>query len=87
MPPTDLIQALRKRPFQAFRLLISDGSKYDIHHPELLMVGLGSAVIGIPAAGQATLPYEHYVTVDTRHLVKMIPLPEAAAPASGATSN
>ena len=47
-----------------------------------MLVGLGSAVIGIAAAGQTTLPYERYETVDIRHILKMIPL-AAAAPADG----
>lgn len=82
MPPLDILQALRKRPFQSFRLLVSDGTSYDVRHPELVMVGLGSLVIGIPAAGQTQLPYERYETIALNHVVKMLPL-EAPAPASG----
>jgi hypothetical protein len=73
MPPADLLQALRKRPFEPFRIQVSDNSFYDVRHPELVMVGLGSAVIGIPAAGQAPPVYERYETVDLRHIVKLIP--------------
>lgn len=78
MPPLDLLQALRKRPFEPFRLSISDGSSYDVRHPELVMVGLGSLVIGVPAAGQPGL-YERYETIALNHIVKMLPL-EAPAP-------
>jgi hypothetical protein len=79
MPPADLLQALRKRPFEPFRLQISDGSTYAVPHPELVMVGMGSAIIGIPASGQTQLPYERYETVDLRHIVKMVPLTGAAS--------
>ncbi|HEY7424389.1 MAG TPA: hypothetical protein VH682_09195 [Gemmataceae bacterium] len=82
MPPADLLQALRKRPFEPFRIQVSDGSVYDVPHPELVLVGLGSAVIGIPAAGQTQLPYERYETVALRHVVKLIPLSTPTAPAS-----
>lgn len=82
MPPLDILQALRKRPFEPFRLLISDGTSYDVRHPEVALVGLGSLVIGIPAAGQTQLPYERYETIDLRHVVKMLPL-EATAPTGG----
>jgi hypothetical protein len=78
MPPLDLLQTLRKRPFEPFRLLISDGSSHDVRHPELVMVGLGSLVIGVPAAGQPGL-YERYETIALNHIVKMLPL-EAPAP-------
>ncbi|MGH7174255.1 MAG: hypothetical protein ACRELG_28630 [Gemmataceae bacterium] len=81
MPPLDLLQALDKRPFEPFRLLISDGSTYDVHHPELIMVGIGSIVVGVSAAGQPRL-YERYETIALSHVVKMMPL-EAAAPTTG----
>lgn len=86
MPPADLLQALRKRPFEPFRLQISDGSAYEVRHPELVLVGMGSAVIGIPAAGQTQLPYERYETVDLRHVVKLIPLAAPAADAGNGQS-
>lgn len=82
MPPLDILQALRKRPFEPFRLLISDGTSYDVRHPEVVLVGIGSLVIGIPAAGQTQLPYERYETLALNHIVKMLPL-EAAAPTAG----
>lgn len=81
MPPADLLQALRKRPFEPFRIQVSDGSVYNVHHPELVMVGMGSAIIGMPAAGQTQLPYERYETIALNHIVKLIPL-SATAPAS-----
>ncbi|HWG41198.1 MAG TPA: hypothetical protein VN688_00320 [Gemmataceae bacterium] len=80
MPPADLLQVLRKRPFEPFRLEVSDGTAYEVRHPELVMVGLGSILIGIPASGQTQLPYERFETVDLRHVVKLIPL---SAPAVG----
>ena len=81
MPPLDLLQALRKRPFEPFRIHVSDGTAYDVRHPELVMVGLGSAVVGVPATGQPRL-YERYETIALNHIVKMLPL-EATAPSSG----
>jgi hypothetical protein len=36
MSPFDLIELLRIRPFQPFRIYASDGRTYDIHHPEPL---------------------------------------------------
>ncbi|MGH7169022.1 MAG: hypothetical protein ACRELF_18935, partial [Gemmataceae bacterium] len=81
--PLDILQALRKRPFEPFRLQISDGSTYDVRHPEVILVGLGSLVIGIPAAGQTQLPYERYETIDLSHVVKMLPLETPASASNG----
>lgn len=74
MPPADLLQALRKRPFEPFRIQVSDSTGYDVRHPELVMVGLGSVVIGIPAAGQQPPVYERYETIALQRVVKLVPL-------------
>ena len=79
MSPVDLVQAVRKRPFEPFRILASDGSTYDIRHPELVMVGLGAVIIGVPAAGQTQPVYERAETVSLGHVVKLLPLSESAA--------
>jgi hypothetical protein len=49
MPPADLLTVLRHRPFVPFRLVCTDGMSYQIAHPELVMVSLGSAIIGYPS--------------------------------------
>jgi hypothetical protein len=46
-----LIDALRTSPFRPFRLHISDGTTYDIRHPEMLMVTRHSAIVGILESG------------------------------------
>jgi hypothetical protein len=74
MPPADLLQALRRRPFMPFRLEVSDGTAYEVRHPELVMVGLGSVLIGVAAEGQSQPLYERTEYVDLRHVVKLIPL-------------
>jgi hypothetical protein len=74
MSSNDLLQALRKRPFEPFRIQVSDESTYEVRHPELVMVGLGSISIGIPATGQPQPVYERVETVSLRHVVKLIPL-------------
>ena len=74
MSPIDVLQALRKQPFEPFRIQVSDGSTYDVRHPELAMVGLGSVSIGIPAAGEAQPVYERVETISLGHVVKLVPL-------------
>ncbi len=38
MRPDDVLQMLRNRPFEPFRIHMSDGSEYVIRHPELSLV-------------------------------------------------
>lgn len=83
MPPQDLLQALRRQPFAPFRIHVSDGTVYDVHHPELVMVGLASAVVGVPAQNQPAPVYERYETVDLRHVVRLVPLPAAQTAGHG----
>src|SRR5207249_7839013 len=47
MTPNEILAELRRRPFEAFRLHLSDGSSYDVRSPELCMVGINSVVIGL----------------------------------------
>jgi hypothetical protein len=75
---TDLIDVLRKRPFVPFRIRLSDGTVYDVRHPELVMVGLGSAIIGIPPAGKTQPIFERTENVSLEHIVKLVPLPASA---------
>jgi hypothetical protein len=77
MSPADILQALRKRPFEPFRIEVSDGTAYEVRHPEMVMVGLGSLSIGIPPVGALQPVYERVETVSLRHIVKLIPLTQS----------
>jgi hypothetical protein len=70
--PNEIFQDLRKRPFEPFRLQISDGTQ--------CMVRMASVVIGVPPDPTSTL-YEHTLRIDCRHIVKQFPLPPQSAPA------
>ena len=83
MPPADLLQALRRRPFEPFRLHVLDGTVYDVRHPELVMVAVASAVVGVPAAGTAPPQIDRYEVVDLRHVSRLVPLATAASPGNG----
>jgi hypothetical protein len=75
----DLLSALRKRPFEPFRIQVSDGTNYDVRHPELVMVGLGAVIVGVPAPGQDKPIYERTETINLNHVVKLLPLPSQTA--------
>jgi hypothetical protein len=46
MRPEDLRQFVRKQPFQPFRIVTTKGSKYEIHHPDRLIVLRTRFVVG-----------------------------------------
>jgi hypothetical protein len=83
MPPQDLLKAIRQRPFAPFRLHVSDGTIYEIRHPELLMVSPRSAIVGLPPKEKTAAQVEDYEIVDLRHIVRLEPLATAAG--SGAS--
>lgn len=82
MTPNEIREDLRKQPFRPLRLFVDDGSQYDILHPELYMVGLGSVIVGL--ASDPTSPYfERTVRIDCRHISRILPLPISPTSANG----
>jgi hypothetical protein len=78
MPPDELLRAARRRPFEPFRIHVSDGAAYDISHPDMILPGQRSLVVGLP--GDPQRPYEQFVTIALLHVTRLEPL---VSPASG----
>jgi hypothetical protein len=70
MGPADLLTVLRRRPFEPFRIILSDGVTYDIRHPDLVMVTPTGAVIGYPDPSQPGLML-HLDMVGLEHVVRL----------------
>jgi hypothetical protein len=77
----DLVQAQRTTPFRPFRLHLSDGTVFDIRHPEMLMVTRHTAIVGIldnggerGTAGERP-DIERAATVDLLHVTQLEELP------------
>jgi hypothetical protein len=79
MTPNDLREDLRAQPFRPIRLVVSDGSHYDIQHPELCMVGLGSVIIGLSNDPNSPF-FERTVRMDNRAISHVLPLPVTTPP-------
>lgn len=79
MRPEDLLNYLRRRPFQPFRVTLTDGRTYDVHHPELAMVGRSSVAIGQMQPQEAEPIYDRMVTVSLLHIMQIEPIVPAAA--------
>ena len=82
MDPKELLSATRRRPFVPFRLTSTEGSVYDVRHPEFCMVGKRSVVLGLEPLEEEQSLFEHSVTFDVLHIVKLEPLDAAAPPKS-----
>jgi hypothetical protein len=81
MAPEELRNAVTRSPFEPFRIYLTDGAKYEIRHPDLVMVGRRSVVIGFTTRSPAEPRpiYDRYTTVDPLHIVRMEPI-EAMSP-------
>ena len=65
------------------RLHVSDGTVYDVRHPEQLMVSAESAVVGLPSTGLPPPAVERYEIVALSHIVRLEPLEAAKAAGNG----
>jgi hypothetical protein len=73
MAPEEIRDTLRHQPFEPFRLVMTDGGSYEIHHPDLLWVGQRSASVGLVGdAGKEF--FERSATVDLLHVVRLEPI-------------
>lgn len=74
--PDDIQARLRERPFRPLRLIASEGLRYDITHPDLVLVGNRDLMIGYPSPENPQL-YDRLIHVAIVHLVGMEDLPAA----------
>jgi hypothetical protein len=81
MRPDDVLQLLRARPFQPFRISMSDGQQYEVRHPEMAIVSRSTVLVGIPGPRGPDGPAERVVTCALVHITRM----EALNGASTAT--
>jgi hypothetical protein len=74
MTQEELHEAARRHPFEPFRIVLTTGATYDIRHPDLIMVGRRSTVIGITEQPTGTA-YDRTIKVDLLHVVAIEELP------------
>jgi hypothetical protein len=82
MAPEELLTVLRERPFRPFRIALTNGQTLEVHHPEMVLPGKRTAVVGIPASGESQPLYDHRITLDLLHIVSLEPL-KIPAPSDG----
>ncbi len=72
MQPHDIIKQLRKQPVRPLRVYISDGSSYEVRHPEMMMVGRSEVTIGLSRKGDPV--YDKLVYCDPIHITRIEPI-------------
>jgi len=84
MPLEDLQRKLHARPFRPFRIHLSDGAAYDVMHPELLLLGRRSLVLGLASRPEETV-YDRTIDIDLIHIVRMEQIDVTAPRGNGDT--
>jgi hypothetical protein len=78
----DDIQArVRERPFVPLRVVTSSGESYDLHHPDLIMVGRRFLILGTASTENPT-QFERASRVAILHVSDLQDLPASAPPGS-----
>ena len=72
MSPERILNHLRRQPFEPIRIYMSDGSSYEIRHPELALVTRREVVIALPPP-EGDLP-ERTVFCDPLHITRIEPV-------------
>jgi hypothetical protein len=81
MHPDLLFAAVRRRPFVPIRLHASDGTSYDVRHPDLILVTRHSVILALP--GDVNELPERAVTIAPVHVTRLEELSGAAAGPTG----
>lgn len=71
MDADELYQKVREHPFEAFRIHVSDGTSYEVKHPEQIMIGRRSCHVGI---SDREGPFQKIAVVANIHITRIEPL-------------
>jgi hypothetical protein len=73
MVAEELRASLKQQPFEPFRLVMTDGESYRIPHPDLLMVGRRTAIVGL-VGDESQEYFDRSVKVDLAHIIRLEPI-------------
>jgi hypothetical protein len=78
--PEDIRARLQSQPFIPLRIVASEGLRYEIRHPDLVMVGVRDIIIGHESPKRPGI-YDQTTRVALLHIAAIEDMPtEAAAP-------
>ncbi len=76
MRPEDLLELLRARPFQPFRIRLSDGASYEIRHPDMAIVQRSKVTVAVPGPRGPDGPAERTASCALVHITRTEPIDE-----------
>src|SRR6476620_5767121 len=77
----DILRMTRAIPFQPFQLTLSNGERFVVRHPDMIVPTLGAAFIGLPGKAGKEDRADDGVFVSLAHIVKIEVLPAGTNPA------
>jgi hypothetical protein len=75
----DILSFTRAQPFRPFVVQLTNGERFEIRHPDMIVPTLGMATIGVPAPGSLGDEAERVVHVSLVHITKIEYLPSPSA--------
>jgi hypothetical protein len=70
MRPEDLLELTRAKPFQPFRVYLSDGVMYEIRHPDMAIVQRSKITVAVPGPEGPEGPAERTVNCALIHITR-----------------
>ncbi len=77
MPANELVRMLRAQPFVSFRMDVSEGTVYEIRHPEMAIVMAASGIVAFPDPTNKAMA-RGWELADLRHIIRLEPLTSQA---------
>jgi hypothetical protein len=66
----DIQARLHERPFRPFRIIAGEGQRFEIHHPDSVLVGQRDLMIGFPSSEHPSV-YDGVTRVALVHVVAL----------------
>jgi hypothetical protein len=82
MGQNDLRERLQRRPFRPFRIHVSDGATYDIHHPDQVLTTFTSVLLATPGVDPSSPAWDELITVSLLHITRLEPITPPAPPSA-----
>jgi hypothetical protein len=77
--PEELIERLRREPFEPFAVHMADGRVFDVRYPRMNLVFTTYFLVGIPEAEHPDeIVADHFERVDLTLITKIEPLAQVA---------
>jgi hypothetical protein len=72
MSPEQLNELVLTKPFQSFRLCMTDGEQYEVRHPDAIRIaGRTAIVLARKSEGHVPILYDHFHLVSLLHIVRV----------------